>query len=196
MIYSERSMAVGKKNEEVIPAFQETGEGKVGEVGARVEQEKVLFSWRGPARPFKARKDKQFMTVPVVIAGLLTLILITAGEWLLIAGVVAVVFVYYVWSTVPPQEMEYRITTRGMRMGGRLTEWWQLSRWWWSEKWGTKLLNIEMPGQVLGRMAIPVGGENAEKVGEAMAKMLLNEQPEETAMDKAGRWLAEKFPME
>ena len=178
-------MAVAADKKEEIP-----------QVASRVEQEKTMVVWKAKARPFKNRKGKDFMLVPLVIAGLLFLILLTAGEWVLMAAVAAVVFVYYVWSTVPPHEVEYAVTNRGLRMEGRLYEWWQFSRWWWGEKWGEGLLMLEMPGSMFGRMSIPIGDTDKKKLEEAMGKMLLMEKPEDTSLDRASRWLAAKFPME
>jgi|SRR3989344_1710073 len=168
---------------------------KEPELRPRVEQERVVVIWKAPARPYKG-KGKGFMTVPLVIGGLVALILLVAGEWVLISVVAALVFGYYAWTVVPPEEVEYKLTTRGARVGGDLYEWEWFTRWWETEKWGHKLITLEMPGNVVGRLILPVGSGDVSKVVGVMEKLLLNEKPPETMTDKAGKWLTEKFPLE
>jgi hypothetical protein len=162
---------------------------------ARVEQERNVLIWRAPNRPYKA-PGKQFLTVPMVIGILVGLIFLLAGEWMAIAVIAAIIFAYYMWSTVPPQEAEFAITNRGIRVGGQLYVWDVLTRWWMGEKWGQKMLMVETPASVVGRLVMPLGETKEEKIVEIMEKFLLKEKPDDTWMDKSGKWLTEKFPLE
>jgi hypothetical protein len=139
---------------------------------------------------------KQSMTVPMVIAGLVGLILLVAGEWVLIMVVAALVFAYYTWSMVPSEIIEYQLTSRGVRIGDSLYDWIVFSRWWRGEKWGQQLLFIEMPGSLTGSVALSLGQENPERIEKVMEKMLLFEKPKDTVLGKAGKWLEEKFPLQ
>ena len=132
----------------------------------------------------------------MVIAILVGIILLLAGEWILIMVVAALVFAYYVWSTVPPVEADFSITTRGVRMHGQLYAWEVLNRWWISEKWGHKLLNIETPVVTVGRLILPLGKGTQEEAEKVIGKYVLMEQPNDTTMDKLGKWLTETFPLE
>jgi len=38
--------------------------------------------------------------------------------------------------------------------------------------------------------------DNENQIKEAMGKYVLMEKPAETTMDRAGKWLTEKFPLE
>lgn len=164
-------------------------------IEARVEQESDWVAWRAPARPHRAM-GKLSMTVPVVIAGLAGLILLVAGEWMLIAVVAAILFAFYTWSVVPAEEVEYRLTSRGVRIGGNLYEWGLFTRWWMGEKWGHKLVFMEMPGNITGRLVLALGQTDQGRIEKVMEKVLLHEQPAETRMDRAAKWLVEKFPLE
>lgn len=160
------------------------------------EQETTLIEWKGPSRPHR-QTGMQAFTVPTIIAVLIGLILLVAGEWMLIAVVAAVVFAYYTWTMVPSEEVNYAITSRGVRVAGKIYEWPELTRWWVEDKWGQKILVFEAPGGgTLGRVIMPLGGVTEEKIDEVMGKVLLNEKPADTALDKAGKWLGEKFPLE
>lgn len=169
--------------------------GMQNDFAPRVEQEITLLKWSAPSRPYR-RTAKRELSVPMVIAILIGLILLVAGEWMLIAVVAALVFAYYAWTMVPAEMAEYAITTRGVKAVGKMYEWQQLTRWWMEDKWEHKLLVLEAPIQTMGRVIMPLGDTKAEKIEEIMERMLLREKPAETTMDKAGKWLGEKFPME
>lgn len=161
----------------------------------RVEQERTLFVWKAPSRPYKT-PGKQFLTVPMVIAILVGIIFLLAGEWMAIAVIAAIIFAYYMWSTVPPQEAEFVITNRGLRVGGQLYVWNVLTRWWMGEKWGQKLLMVETPVSMVGRLIMPLGEAPENKVMEIMEKFLLKEKPGDTWLDKSEKWMTNKFPLE
>ena len=54
----------------------------------------------------------------VVVAILVGVIMLLAGEFMAILVLAAVIFAYYVWSTVLPQQVEHRITTREFGQAG------------------------------------------------------------------------------
>lgn len=161
----------------------------------QVEQEKELVKWRASARPYKPLSRQLFMT-GVAIAILVGVILAFAGEWALILVVGAMVFAYYVWSTVPPEETEYGMTTQGVKVHGQVYKWEELGRWWVEEKWGTRLVVIEAPVSISRRLFLVLGSGEEKKIAEVLNKYLVMEKPIETQMDKAGKWLMEKFPLE
>jgi hypothetical protein len=165
------------------------------EVVNRVEQEKMILTWKGPNRPFR-KLEKKSLSVPMVIAFLVALIFALAGEWLLIAVVVALVFAYYVWTVFPPEVVEFAISNKGLRIRGQLYVWEVMTRWWIEEKWGMKILMVEAPGVGIGKLVLPLGEMEEVKLNKEMEKWLLHERPPETAVDRMGKWLEEKFPLE
>lgn len=166
----------------------------VPETTPSVEQEKTLINWKAPSRPYK-EKGGQFLTVPMVIVILVGIILLLAGEWMLIAVIATVVFVYYAWSSVVPEVVDFSITTRGVRVVERLYPWEGMLRWWVGEKWGQKMLLIESPMVVVGRIIMPFNKENEEQISQLMEKYLLHEKPQDTWLDRAEKWMTEKFPL-
>src|ERR1035437_3250582 len=81
-------------------------------VVVRREPERDLVTWIAPSRPFK-RRDKQFYTTVFAIAGIVSLVLFLAEGVMPVVLIVAFVFLYYVLSTVPPENVEYKITNKG-----------------------------------------------------------------------------------
>src|SRR3989344_4471297 len=108
------------------------------------EPEKNLLTWEAPIRPFRT-PNRQTLTTAGAIAGLIAIILAFAGEWMLIATLAALIFAYYLWSTVPPQATTYSITTWGVRAHNQLYRFDEINRWWTEEKWGHSLLVLETP---------------------------------------------------
>lgn len=77
------------------------------------EEIRTLLSWQAPARPFR-KKDRSYYTTLAVIVILLVLILLLAKEFLLIATILSLAFVAYVLAFVPPNHIQYRISTQGI----------------------------------------------------------------------------------
>ncbi len=176
---TQESQAIGSQPIEVMP----------------VRQMKILFSWKAPIRPFK-RRDKDFWTTVLAIIFLLSLILFFVKEWFLIAAIISLAFVYYVLSTVSPEEIEYRITNKGISFEEKSYDWDFLWRFWFSEKYGQKLLNIDTRLSMPGRLSLVIKKEDEPKIKEILEKYLLNEEAPLTFFDKASAWLAKKLPLE
>lgn len=157
-------------------------------------QRSVLLTWTSPSRLFKKR-DKEYFTNVGAIVFLLIVILLFAREFLLIAAVVSIVFLIYVLSTVPPEDVSHSITTLGIESMGHVFRWEELSGFWFEHQWDQSLLQIQ---PILGaRITILLGRESKEKVGDVMAKYItFHETPQKSWVDNASTWLSEKVPLE
>jgi hypothetical protein len=161
-------------------------------VVVRREAERDLVVWSAPARPFK-RKDRQFYVTVFAIAGLVGLVLFLAEGWMPVILLVSLIFLYYVMNTVQPEAVDYKITTRGIYMAKRRTEWNFLTRFWFSQRGDNELLNIEtltFPGRI--EFVVPVGKK--EEIRKALSSYLLEEEVSPSALDKAADWFAKRLP--
>lgn len=157
---------------------------------------KILYSWQAPARPFK-RRDKEFWTTVLAIVFLVALILFFVKEWFLIAAIIALTFVYYVLSTVEPEEMEYKITNRGIIYAGTTYPFETISQFWFSEKYGQRIVNFELRGGgLVGRLIILVGKGDEKTMRTILLKYLLEEEVKPNFLDKAADWVQKKVPLE
>ena len=89
------------------------------------ENQEILLLWSSPARLFKKR-DKEYFTNIGAIVFLLVVILVFAREFVLIAAVLSIVFLVYVLSTVPPENVEHKITNLGIESAGHYYRWEEL----------------------------------------------------------------------
>jgi len=158
-------------------------------------QEQELFKWSAPERPYKPVSN-QFFTTAIAIVVLISIVLALSGEWMLITVLTSFVFAYYVWSMIPPDEIEYSLTSKGIRISGVLYAWNLLTRFWYENKWEYKLLVIDSPTSAPKRLYLVLSNQDFDAIGDIMAKYLLFEKPEATAVDRMSSWLMNKFPLE
>src|SRR4030042_6030893 len=105
------------------------------------KRQEVYLSWSSPSRLFKKR-DKEYFTNIGAIVFLLVVILVFAREFMLIAAVVSIVFLVYVLSTVPPEDVEHSITNLGIDSAGHFYRWEEIADFWFEEQWGQVLLVV------------------------------------------------------
>jgi len=159
-----------------------------------METQETLLSWSSPARLFKKRDSDYFKTIGAIVF-LLTIILVFASEYVLVIAMLSIVFLIYVLSTVPPEEVEHRITNLGIESAGHYYRYEEFADFWFEDQWGQTKLVLR---PYVGVLTIILLGENMkDKVRELLAKHLpFREQPEKTWVDNASSWLSKKIPLE
>ena len=160
----------------------------------RMKPEVDLYIWDSPSRPFKHR-DREFYSTIAVIVFLVSLILLFAGQFLLIAVVVSMAFVSYVLASVPPDNVAHRITTHGVHTGTQFFFWEEMGRFWFETKYKHDLLLVEI-SKFPGRAIMLVDPAEKMKVRTILTKYLIQQTPLPTFLDKAADWLQEKVPLE
>jgi len=157
-------------------------------------QQEVLLAWSSPSRLFKKR-DKEYFTNIGAIVFLLIIILVFAREFLLIAAVISIVFLVYVLSTVPPEDVTHRITNLGIESAGHYYRWEELSEFWFEEQWGQAILVLR---PILGtRIIILLATQDKALVRKLIAEYIpFRENPEKSWVDNASSWLSKKIPLE
>lgn len=154
-------------------------------------EKETILEWEAPARPFKKKNKEYFKTILAFIF-LLGVILFFLKEFLLIGAILALFFVYYILSTIPPEKVKNRITRHGFETEGRLYRFEELIDFWFEKKWGQEMVMIRtyrLPGVIIALLA----GQDKEKIKKALEeKIPLREVPEKNWIDKFGDWLAKK----
>ena len=156
------------------------------------ELEKDLVTWVAPARPFK-RRDKQFYVTTISIAGMVCLILFLAEGAMPVILIISLIFLYYVMSTVAPEDIEYKITNKGVKIGGRLTEWQFLGRFWFGKRFDSELLILETR-MIPNRMELVIKSEVKGEIEKNLKEYLVEEEISPSNLDKAVDWFSKKLP--
>ena len=80
-------------------------------VVVRREPEKDLAVWTAPARPFK-RRDREFYITILAMGGIVALILFLVEGFMPVILIISLFFLFYALSTVEPEKIEYKVTTK------------------------------------------------------------------------------------
>ncbi len=157
-------------------------------------KEEVYVTWTSPSRLFK-RRNKEYFTNIGAIVFLLVVILIFAREFVLVAAVLSIVFLIYVLSTVPPEDVTHRLTNLGIESTGHFYHWEELAEFWFEEQWGQMLLILQP--RLGPRIIILLGQLDKKKIQEIAEKHIpFREQPDKSWVENAASWLSKKVPLE
>ncbi len=160
----------------------------------RPTQEELIFEWRADSRPFKKHK-RNFYTTGTVIVVLISLILFFSGQFLPIAVVIAVTFLAYVLTSIPPQEITYQVTTFGVRIEDKLYEWDLMNRFWFTEKYSQELVHVEV-AQFPERLTLVLGATSKDIIAALFSEVLIMQTPAPTIYERVAAWLQEKIPLD
>lgn len=158
----------------------------------KTEGEKDLVSWIAPARPFKRRNREFFVTVGVM-AFVVALVLFAVEGVLPVILVISLVFLFYVMSTVEPENIEYKITSLGVKIANKRTDWELMRRFWFTKRLDSELLVIET-ANLAGRLECVIKPEMKEELKKAISDYLLYEELPPSYLDKATNWVSRKMP--
>lgn len=161
-------------------------------------EEHLLLEWTAPSRPYKKR-DREYYTTVGIIVVLVSLILLFAGQFLFMGVVIALAFVAYALAAVPPENVHNAITTFGVRTGAGADQvfyWEELGRFWFSNRYKSELLHIETSRAFPGQLILLLDGVNKEELKKILLQYTIFEKPRPTWLDKAAKWLQEKFPLD
>lgn len=156
----------------------------------------VLVSWKSPSHPFKKRNKVFYQTV-AALTFLLVVIVFFLHEFMLIGVILSIAFVVYVISSVPPVEVEHKITRLGIDHAGRVFRWIELAAFWFEERWGQKIMVVQTRLPLPAQLRIVLGEMTEDKVKEIVGKYLLHlEKPPRSFVDDFSNWLARAIPLE
>jgi hypothetical protein len=156
----------------------------------------VLLSWKAASRPYR-KKERSYYTTVALLIGLISVIAFAWGERLLIVALLALGFLVYVLNFVPPQVIEYKISTQGITIGDHFYHWEELDSFWFSEKDGYKILNILTKFRFPGLLIMVMGDVSEEEIKTVVANFLpFHEIAPKSMLEKWSESLQKRFPLE
>ena len=160
------------------------------------EETRTLVEWKSPSRPFKKRDRDYFTTIGAMVF-LIVVILFFIKEWLLIAAILSFTFLVYILNTVPPEEIENKITNKGITSANHTYLWDDLREFWFTKKFNQKMIVIQTKISFPKRVLILIDDSLEKQVKDALLPYLtFKETPEKTWMDNASEWLSKRIPLE
>lgn len=159
---------------------------------SQAQKEKDILSWTAPARPFKRRNRKFYVTL-IAIAAIVGLVLFLAEGYMPVILIISLVFLFYVLNTVEPENLEYKITSKGIKVSDKTTDWSLFTRWWLTKRFDSKLLVLEMRS-LPGRMELVYNPEDEGKIRKTLSQHLPEEEASPSFLDRTAVWIANKMP--
>lgn len=157
---------------------------------------KDLLSWTAPSRPFR-KKDRSYFTTIAVIVILLVLIALLAHQFMLVGVILALSFLAYVLASIPPEDVDYKISTQGITIGDHFYFWDDLDSFWLSEKDGHTTLHILTHYRFPGQLILLLGTSETETAKRVVARFLpFHEIPPKSFIDNWAESLQKHFPLE
>jgi len=160
-----------------------------------INEEKVKYEWEEAERSFQ-KKDRDFWVTAIAILVLVSVILIFVKEFFLIITLVSILFLYYVLSTIPPQNVKYKITNRAIYFGGERYEWALLTRFWFGKSLSSEMIHFETVLKFPRRVSLVIKPEDKEKIKEIVIKRIPLVEDSPNFLDKMTKWLTNRFPLE
>jgi len=156
------------------------------------EQDRDLVTWTAPARPFK-RYGRKFYVSVFSIVGIISIILFIAEGFMPVALLISLVFLFYVLSTVPPEDIEYKVTNKGIKIAGKETPWANIARFWIAQKSGSDVLMFDT-FSFPGRVQLVVGSGLKDKLKKEISAYVPYEEVPPSTLDKVANWVIKKLP--
>jgi hypothetical protein len=162
--------------------------------GERVkhEPEKDLIAWQATARPFK-RRNREFYITVIAIAAVIGLILFLVEGFMPVILIISLVFLFYVLSTVEPEEIQYKLTNKGIYIAERKTEWENLIRFWFSRRFDSQLLIIET-FSLPGRLELVIDPGQKDEIRKTLLNYIPEEETPASGLDRAANWFSKRLP--
>ena len=160
--------------------------------GKKYEAERDIFVWKAPSRPFK-RRNREFYVTLIAIAAIVGLVLFLVEGFMPVILIVSLVFLFYVLSTVEPENVEYKVTNKGISIATTKTTWDKMIRFWFTRRFDNTLLIFETTN-LPGRLELVINPEEKNALQKALLEYLPEEESPPSSLDKAANWFAKKMP--
>jgi len=158
-----------------------------------IEKEKIFVEWSARTRPFKRRSRETYVQL-ISVAALFGLILFLIDGVMPVILIAAAVFLFYVFSTVEPDNVGYQITTYGIRIGGHLRDWGELGRYWFVHRSDHDMLAIETHNAPW-KIEIVIDPKIKQEIEDNVSKYLHKHESPTTYIDKATGWVSGRLKL-
>lgn len=154
--------------------------------------EKELYKWTASARPFK-RRDREFWVTVLAIVAISALVLFLTEGVMPVMLLISLVFLFYILTTVEPDQIEYKITNRGIKIADKTTIWKDIKRFWFSKRFDSRLMILDLY-MFPGRLELVVLEKDIDKLKKIMKEYVDEEEAPPSYMDRLAVWFSKKLP--
>ncbi len=157
---------------------------------------RTLISWSAPGRPFK-KKTRHFYLSSILILFFFEVILFLFSQYELMIAAIALAFLAFSLSLVPPHDFHYKITTEGIKVEDYFYIWGELYDFFFKRINGVDVLIVRTQDLLPGELMISMGNISRDHMRQVLVPYLpFREYIHPTFMEKSSDWLARNFPLE
>jgi len=160
-----------------------------------LNEERLLIEWVAPERAFKKR-EKDFWITAIAILVLVAVIFIFIKEFFLIVALGSLLFLFYVLSTVPPNNVRYMITNRGIYFGETHYYWNVLEKFWFKPSLNSEMIHFGTVLRFPRVVSLVINPEDMEKLKEIVLRRIPLIESSPNFVDKLTEWVANRLPLE
>lgn len=155
----------------------------------------IILHWKAPIRPYKKR-GKNIIRFFLALALLLSVLVIFFADKILLVPIWAVLFLFYVLTITPPQEIEHKITRFGIESADITVRWELLSHFYFTNRFGFTILTVVAHPPFYTHMYFVVPSDELKnKVLSVLSEHLIyQEKPNRTFTEKMLGWLSMLIP--
>ncbi len=157
-------------------------------------KKEVLLEWVGMTKLPPTKKNDKFMRSLTIIAFVVLVLLVILQEFIPIVAILVVVFVSYVISATPAEQVKYEITTLGFNYGGEFYPWDAFRYFFITQKEGYVIFNLDLHKDGVSRLFVLVAEDKVAEVQTLLNEYLpfLEKAPEDFA-DKIFKMFVNKI---
>jgi hypothetical protein len=155
------------------------------------EVERELLVWNAASRPF-VQKSREFWIKVIAIASIFGFIIFIVEGAMPVILMIALIFLFYILSSVRPENIDYKITNLGVKIGDTTTHWGDIKRFWYSKRGNDEILVLDMTS-FTGRLELVINTKDKDKIRQTLKKYIPEEEALQTGIDKASEWVGSKL---
>lgn len=156
--------------------------------------ENEIISWSSPSRPF-VQKNREFWVRVIAISSVFGFIIFIVEGAMPVILMISVIFLYYVLSTVRPENIEYKITNLGVKIGSVINHFENIKSFFFSKRGKDNILILDM-ASFTGRLELVFNEKDKDKIRKTLRNYIPEEEPSQTSYDKASEWVNSKLSKE
>ena len=148
-------------------------------------KKEVLLEWVGLTKLPATKKNEKFMRSVTIIAFVVLALLVILQEFIPIIAVLVVVFISYVISAAPAEQIKYAITTLGFNYADEFYPWDAFRYFFVTQKEDYVVFNLDLNKQGVSRLFVLAPEEKTEEIKNLFNEYLpFLEKPPEDFADK------------
>lgn len=157
----------------------------------------IKYSWTAPLRPY-IKRSSEVIRFYIAVTLLISIIVILLGDPILLIPAWALLFIFYIFTVTPPQEVTNRITQFGIETAGATFRWDILSYFYFTERFGYTVLVLVTHAPELHHIYVVVPSEKVrgDLVLLLSEHLVYQEHPARTLTDRLIEWFSKLVPRE